>query len=141
MLLEALGHRKIIAVSDISRILGHQKVIPVINTMIDKGIIVLEEEVKERYKPRREKFISLSPDYAEDEEHLKQLFDSLERKAKKQLEVLMTFLHLAGPGNITARCNQDGPNCLKILKGRGAALDSLLKKNVFHRGTKGGQPA
>jgi len=130
LLLEALGHRKIIAISDIAKILDQQKVIPVIKTMIDKGIILLEEELKERYRPRREKFIALSDELIASEEAVRKMFDSLEKRAPKQLEVMMTFVHLT-------KYKQGDPvsipraQLLEKLHGGEGAIQALVRKNVF----------
>ena len=44
MLVEALHNRKTIAISEVSKILDQQKIIPLIKTLIEKGIILPEEE-------------------------------------------------------------------------------------------------
>ncbi|NQV01595.1 MAG: primosomal protein N', partial [Bacteroidia bacterium] len=130
LLLEALGHQKTIAISDVVRILDQQKVIPVIKTMIDKGIVLLEEELKDKYRPRREKFVALSEELAASEENLRDLFNDLEKRATKQLEVLMTFIHLTKykPGHPVLISR----NTLmkEINKGDGA-LNALIRKGAL----------
>ena len=130
LLLEALGHRKTIAISDVVRILDQQKVIPVIKTMIDKGIVLLEEELTDKYRPRREKFVSLSNDLAASEEELRDLFDALERRAPKQLGVLMTFIHLTKykPGDPVSISRA---LLMEKLNGGDGALNALIKKGAF----------
>ena len=49
LLIDALHYRKAIDIEDISKILGQQKIIPVIKTLIDKGMILLQEQVTEKY--------------------------------------------------------------------------------------------
>ena len=94
LLLEALHNRPAIEISEVSKIIGQMKVIPVIKTMLEKGIILMEEELPERYRPRKETFIRLTEEYAGNEEKFKDLFELLEKKARKQLELLMSFLIL-----------------------------------------------
>jgi len=130
-LVESLHHsKKSIEISRIPRIIEQQKIIPVIKTLIEKGVIVLEEEVRVKYKPKKEIFIRLGGPFATDEEVMKELFDHLERRAKKQLEVLMTFIQLSKFGL------DDFKEVRKeeLLKKSGcsaAVLDSMIKKAVF----------
>ncbi len=130
-LVESLYHaKKSIEISRIPRIIEQQKIIPVIKTLIEKGVIILEEEVRVRYKPKKEIFIRLGGPFASDEEVMKELFDHLEHRAKKQLEILMTFIQLSKFGSddvLEVRKNE-------LLKKSGcsaAVLDSMIKKAVF----------
>jgi len=130
LLLEALGHRKVISLTDISRILDQKKVIPVIRTMIDKGIVLLEEELHDRYKPKKEKIVSLSETYVNDEQALKEMFDQLSGKAPKQLEVLMTFMHLTRfePG-VSVSVSRN--HLMDKIQGGESALQALISKELF----------
>ncbi|MBL6950581.1 MAG: primosomal protein N' [Bacteroidales bacterium] len=130
LLLEALGHQKTIAISDVMKILDQQKVIPFIKTMIDKGMILLEEEIKDKYRPKKDAFIAFSDELVASEDLLREKFDLLEKRAPRQLEVLMTFIHMTGytPGEAVS-INKSA--LLKNLKGGGVALDSLIKKEIF----------
>ncbi|MBE0647581.1 MAG: primosomal protein N' [Bacteroidales bacterium] len=130
LLLEALGHRETISISDVVKILDQQKVIPVIKTMIDKGIVLLEEELTERYRPKMEKIVSLSDELASGEEELRRLFDALEKRAPKQLEILMTFIHLTKyePGKPASISRSF---LMEKLTAADGALNALIKKGVF----------
>ena len=130
LLVEALHNRKSIAISEVSKILDQQKTIPVIKTLIEKGIIIPEEELNDPYKPKREGFVRLMPEYAEDEEVMKSLFDRLEKRARKQLELVMTFIRLSGYGfgEIKEVKRQE---LLKQSKCSSVQLDLLVEKEVF----------
>jgi primosomal protein N' (replication factor Y) len=130
VLIEALHNRKSIAISEVAKILDQQKTIPVIKTLIEKGIIVPEEELNDPYKPKRVGFVKLTPEYSDDEENLKMLFDQLEKHAKKQLEIVMTFIGLSryGFGELKEVKRQE---LLKQSKGSSAQLDILIRKGVF----------
>ncbi len=91
LLLEALNNRPAIEIAEVSKIIGQMKVIPVIKTMLEKGIILMEEELPERYRPKKETYIRLTEGYGNDEK-FKDLFDQLEKNARKQLELLMAFM-------------------------------------------------
>ncbi len=132
LLVEALHNRKSIAISEVARILDQQKTIPVIKTLIEKGIIVPEEERNDPYKPRREGFVRLSQAYSNDDDALKMLFDQLEKKAKKQLEIVMTFIRLSKYGfGVLQEVKR-----LELLKqsdGNAAQLEILIGKGVFEK--------
>jgi len=122
--------KKSIEISGISRIIDQQKVIPIVKTLIEKGVVVLEEEVKEKYRPKTESCIRLAAGLLEDEAALRELFDRLERRAKKQLEILMTYIQLSKHGFEPLREVRKS----ELLKKSGctaAVLDGMVKKDVF----------
>ncbi len=130
LLMEALHNRKSLAVSDVVRILDQQKVIPVINTMIEKGIIITEEALHNPYKPVKETIVRLTGAYSGDGEALETLFDQLERKAKKQLAILMAYIQLSqfGTGDLKPVRRVD---LLKRSEATSGQLDILVRKKVF----------
>lgn len=129
LLLEALNNRPAIEVGEVAKIIGQMKVIPVLKTLLEKGIILMEEKLPEKYKPRKETFISLCEEYS-NEEKFKDLFNQLEKKAKKQLELLMSFL-------VLFRQNTEEPRevsrteLLKSVKATAPVLEGLISKGVF----------
>jgi len=129
LLLEALQNRKTIAISEVSKILEIQKTIPVIKSLIEKGIILPEEELNDPYKPKRETFVRLTEDF-ETEEILQELFDQLEKRARKQLEIVMTYIRLSHFG-FGERVEVKRQDLLKQSKGSAAQLEIMVKKGVF----------
>lgn len=81
---------------EVGKILDRKTVYPVVKRMLDKDLVYVEEELKEMYKPKIEKYITLE-DGLDSEEELKMAFEKLGR-SHKQEEVLMTFLKLSGYG-------------------------------------------
>ncbi|MFH1161192.1 MAG: primosomal protein N' [bacterium] len=130
LLLEALGHRKVIPVSEVMKILDQQKVIPVIKTLIEKGAVLLEEELKEKFHPKKEKLVALAAHLISNEEKLREVFDELEKRAVKQLNVLMALLHLT-----RFRTGEEASlpknRLLKEVKDGSAAIESLVKKGIL----------
>ena len=45
LIVEALQVQPKIAISTVSKIIGYRKVMPIIKTMIEKGIVIMEEEL------------------------------------------------------------------------------------------------
>ena len=130
LLIEALHNRKSIAISEVSRILDQQKSIPVIKNLMEKGIVITEEEVHDPYRPKRESFIVLSPEYSGSEKAMSDLFDSLEKKAKRQLEIMMTFVRISGFGFGEIK-EVRRAELLKQSGGLPAQLEALVSKGVL----------
>lgn len=129
ILLEALHHNKSITLSDVSKIVEQQKIIPLVKTMIEKGIILLEEELRQRVKPKTEVYVTLTKAY-EEESNLRIQFDLLEKRAKKQLEVLMTYIQLSQYGS-TSRTEVKKTDLLKKSNGTSAQLEELVRKEIL----------
>lgn len=130
LIYETLLNRKRIELAEVGKILGLQKTLSLVKTMLEKGIILMDEELPEKYKNRKEIYIELSDFYREDELNFKPLFEQLEKKAKKQLDLLMSYLIKSGYGSGELK----PVTRTLLLKSSGAspaALDSLVKKEVF----------
>ncbi|MDP4281830.1 MAG: primosomal protein N', partial [Bacteroidota bacterium] len=130
LLLEALHNRETIGISEIPKILEQHKVLPVLKTLLDRGLLKMEEEVEEKYRPRMETFVHLADNYREDETLFRDLFNSLEKKAKKQLELLIAFLAFSHYGS---QDMDDVPRA-QLLKNSGsssAILHALVEKGVL----------
>ena len=93
-LLRALKENGALSISDASRFADLVKIIPLIHNLIEKGYIVTEEEVRERFTPKTLSFIKLTDTYSS-EEQLHQLYDKLEKKAPKQLDLLIEYIQLS----------------------------------------------
>ncbi len=126
LIVEALQTQPKIAISEVSRIIGFKKVMPLIRTMMEKGILVIEEELNEKYKARYERFVRLDGAYR-DEERLQELMDQLTKRAYKQLEVLLAYLTLGGD------CDNDikASELLKKAQATGNILKSMVEKGIF----------
>ena len=92
-LLELLTEKKSLTIDEIAGLLHRVNVHPLIKRCFEKGMILLSEEILERFKPKKESFIRLAEAYKSDAS-LEQLFKEMDldpRKAK-QMEALMTFM-------------------------------------------------
>jgi primosomal protein N' (replication factor Y) len=130
LIVEALEIQNVLSISDVENISELKKVFPLIKTLIEKKVVLLEEELKEKYVPKIETYVQLTEQFQSDEA-LKLLFDQLEKRAYKQLEILMAYLNL---------CSLEYDNFPEIkksiLNGRvengAAAYSALEKKGVFN---------
>ncbi|MEP7169565.1 MAG: primosomal protein N' [Bacteroidota bacterium] len=123
---EALELNEELTLHEISKITGRRNVIPLVKTMIDKGILMLREELEKVFKPKKNIFIKLTE--AANDEFLQDVFNHLEKRAPKQLDLLMNFMKLKSE-------KQDEPvlkeKLLKISGSTNAMLNHLVKKNVL----------
>ena len=130
---EALHNRSKLTISEATEIAELQKIFPLIKNLIEKKVILVEEEIHDSYKPKKETFVRLSEKY-KDEENLKVLFEELSIRAFKQLELLMSFIKL------TENDIQNGevkrPLLLKSVNGSASQINSLVKKGIFEIKTK-----
>ncbi len=92
VLYEALQHQSSLHINDARAILDRKNIVSVIQKLLDKNIIEVEETVYEQYTPKVKRYIKLSQTYTS-EEKLRELLDSLTR-AHKQREVLMHLFML-----------------------------------------------
>src|SRR5690606_31006302 len=92
---EALLLKKELRISEIQQLLDSSHVYPVINRLINKRVGYVWETLKQTYAPRKESFVTLHEQYQQEEELEKLLNeDPRLRRAEKQMELLLAFLHL-----------------------------------------------
>ncbi|KAA3621944.1 MAG: primosomal protein N' [Flavobacterium sp.] len=89
---EALQHQSSLHINDVRSILDKRNVVKVIQQLLRKGIVEVEESVVEKYTPRLVRYVRLAKEFSS-EANLQKLLDSLSR-APKQREVLMTLFML-----------------------------------------------
>ena len=117
-----LSEHPVMKVLDIGRALGLQKIMPLMRTMIEREVIVMDEELRNRFSPRTSTYLSLAQPYRS-EEALERLFGDLEKKKRtKQIELLMAFMRESDFGKHLVA---------KRLLPQGSAMNTLLKNNIL----------
>lgn len=128
MTTEALTHQKELTLTDLAKLIEQKTVIPLIKNLIEKKIIIVKEEITNTYKPKTEWYVKLEEKY-KDEKLLKEIFDQLEKRAPKQLEILMyIYSKTTSLNDKTHRIKK--AVMLKELNTSVAQLNSLIKKGV-----------
>lgn len=94
ILLQTLTRKTHLSFSEAAKLTEMKKIYPLIKGMVEKGWLLVEESLNEKYVERKEKRLRLAPAYQQQEAMI-QLFEALEKRAYKQLEVLMRFLELS----------------------------------------------
>ena len=126
---EALLQKKGLTINEVTQIVGYQKVLPLLKTMIERRLITMEEELKQQYKPKKTKMVKLTSQYLE-EKALQELMDQLGKKAHKQLELVMGFLSMSG-FPLKKDFSVAKAELLAKTKAGDAAVKALVDKGVF----------
>ena len=129
LIIDALEVKNVLTLQDISQIIEQKTVYPIIKSLIEKGIVLIQEELKEKFRPKIETYVRIT-DQADNEDNLKIIFDTLERKAHKQLDVVMAYVTLSKRYS-KERVEVKKSDIMKMIEGAEAALKSLVKKNIF----------
>ena len=122
---EGLSVRKELKLEEVQDILDISHVYPVVKRLLEKKVCIAWESLKEKYIPKRESFVFLHSDYHQ-EEALAQLLNAWNNKAPKQLELLLSFLHIQ---KIDGEVKQSA-----LLKKSGASasqLNGLVEKGIL----------
>jgi primosomal protein N' (replication factor Y) len=121
---EALQHQSQLTIHQVVAILGKKKVMPIVNALLQKSAISVQEEIYEQYKPKLIKYVRLHGNYATDAS-LETLLETLSR-AKKQREAVLSFFQLsANKKPIKAKDLEAQANVSSTI------LKSLVDKDVF----------
>ncbi len=92
LLLDILGDKPM-SVQDLNKALEMKNCLPLVKRMMEMGAVEISENVEEKYKPKIEPFVRLTPQF-EKESELTVLIDSLE-KHPKQMQTMVAYLQLA----------------------------------------------
>jgi|AntAceMinimDraft_17_1070374.scaffolds.fasta_scaffold01904_3 primosomal protein N' (replication factor Y) len=129
LIAEALENRKILTITEISEIANQKKIMPLIKSLIEKNVVSVEEKIYDSYKPKIKIFVRLKKDY-DDENNLKQVFDTLNKRAYKQLQLLMSYITISkryskNPVEVTRA------ELLKNANASSVQMNELIKKGIF----------
>ncbi len=133
ILLQALKNKTSISFTEAAKLAELKKVYPLIKGMAEKGWILIEESLNEKYIERKESRVCLAAAYHA-EAAMIELFDALEKRAFRQLEVLMRFLELCRKQEMPlAEAYVSRTKLLSYFDNANSALKALEDKGVFER--------
>lgn len=128
---EALQHQSSLKVHDIINILNKKNIFPVIQALVDKGVLVLQEEVQEIYTPKLVRYVRLHSKFQSDS-GLNELLDTL-KNANKQKEIVLSYFQLSAsekkPITVKKLIETSGStsNIIKALIDKGIFEEYLLQ--------------
>ncbi|MGB5436123.1 MAG: primosomal protein N' [Maribacter sp.] len=122
---EALQHQSMLRVDEIRAIVDIKNVLPILNRLLQKQIIILKDEIYERYKPKLVRYVKLGPRYTS-EEKLEELLQSLTR-APKQSQVVLSLFQLQATTKKPVKVSD-----LELISGSSkAVIKALIDKGVL----------
>lgn len=127
-LIKSLEFEKALTYPQAAKILEVKNIYHILKSLINKQAVILFEEIREKYQPRKEKKVRIAEEYLEEENGLENLFDSLE-KQPKQVDILLSYLKSVNIYD-DPQSNARGISKATLLKG-GLSKSSYqtLKKN------------
>ena len=125
LIYEALHQQSSIKVSDVMSILNKKNIFPIIQKLLNKNVIVLNEEMVETYKPKLVKYIRLHSKY-ESNESLSQLLELL-KAATKQKELVLQYFQLKALEKKPIQAK----NLVDSANSTAAVLKALVDKEIF----------
>lgn len=128
-----LESRKTVTIQDLNQFLGQKSSLPVLKLLLEKNAVVVEEQIREGYKPRLVSMVRLNPELKADEK-LTEVLDSLKR-AKKQEHLLRVFLSetLHGESGTEEIAKKD---LLEIADTADSVLKGLEEKDILQTFTR-----
>ncbi len=118
LIYEALQYQSSLKVQDVVSILDKKRVLPVINELVVKGVLHLQEELYEKYQPKLVRYVKLHNSY-KSEEKLQELLEQLNKNATKQREAILTLF--------TLEASENKPVKVSKLKERSGVSSSIVK--------------
>ena len=93
LVFEALEQQSSLKIDEINTIINKKNSFPILQRLLDQKIIVSEQEVSEKYKPKLVRCVKIHSDY-ENQNNLQDLLESLTRSVK-QRELVLNYFSLA----------------------------------------------
>ncbi len=121
---EALQMRKELTISELRSVVGVRHFAAVLNELLEKEVIQINDSLETAYRPRREKVVTLVSGYT-DEKGMMALFDQLQR-APRQLELLMAYTELSIKEGIVRQ-----QELLERTGATAAQIKTLADKGIF----------
>lgn len=122
---QALQQQSSLRIQDITAILNKKTIFPVIQKLIDKNVLVLNEEVQELYKPKLVRYVKLHSKF-DSNEGLNELLETL-KSAAKQRAIVLTYFQLSA--------KEKQPISVKKLvesaNSTSAIVKALIEKEIF----------
>lgn len=129
-ILNNLQNDNTLTYKEIGQLLSLKNIYRFIKSLVSKEAIIIFEEVKEKYKPKIEQRVRLSPKYLT-EQSVQQLFSTLEKKPK-QTDILLKYLQEVEALESTVNNNLGlAKKVFKENKLSISSLQTLIKNSVF----------
>ncbi len=130
LILDYLAQNKTSSIQELNNELKLKNALPVVKKLLDREALFVSEKLKDGFKPKTKKILFLAEEY-KSEVKIQNVFTELSR-AKKQLEVLMTFFSLIGGAHSSHLAKHIDKEILKKQSNATTQIiNELIKKGIF----------
>ena len=129
-ILDLLANHPVQSVTLLEKESGLKNILGVIKSLLEKEAIFVKEELKRTYKPKVETRVRLT-EAARNERRLHFFFDELQRRAPKQLDLLMKYIELSGCLSDRGVREVSKAELLKRSGATSTVFSALVSRGVF----------
>lgn len=121
---------EVLSYTEAAKLLDTKSIYHILKSLSSKEAIILDEEVKEKFKPKTEKHIRLHTSFT-DKKLLEPLFEKLSAKPKQEAVLLNYLQHI--PVFSNPELNEQGIQKSKLLQTdiSESSLNTLIKQNIL----------
>lgn len=126
MVVQQLDKKGLLSVSEIAKIVERKSTISIIKSLWDKGLVLLDEVLKEKYTPKIERFVRVKPELKTDEKLFNASLEQL-KNASKQRETILQLIVEEAQSPKPIKISQ----FLKKYGGSHSMMNSLAEKGMI----------
>jgi primosomal protein N' (replication factor Y) len=124
LIVEALQNQSLLRIQEIMQILDKQRVLPILNRLVDKQAVIINQEIYEQYKPKVVSYVRLNTIYKQDDK-LHDLLDELSRAPKQREVIFKLFETSASEKKLQAS------DLAKLCNTSSSVIKSLVDKGIL----------
>ena len=124
LIVEALQNQSLLRIQEIMQILDKQRVLPILNRLVDKQAVIINQEIYEQYKPKVVSYVRLNAIYKQDDK-LHNLLDELSRAPKQREVIFKLFETSASEKKLQAS------DLAKLCNTSSSVIKSLVDKGIL----------
>ena len=124
LIVEALQNQSLLRIQEIMQILDKQRVLPILNRLVDKQAVIINQEIYEQYKPKVVSYVRLNAIYKQDDK-LHDLLDELSRAPKQREVIFKLFETSASEKKLQAS------DLAKLCNTSSSVIKSLVDKGIL----------
>jgi primosomal protein N' (replication factor Y) len=122
---EALSIQEELSIDDLQGILGQKTVYPILRRLLEKRIIYLKEDLKEKYRSKKINCVRFQAHFADDPENLHLAFDLVSRSTKQE-RTLLAYIQLSKKLDFVRQTE-----LIKLANADHSTIKAMVKKEIF----------
>lgn len=130
LIAEAVSIQNELTINQVQDILDQKTVYPIIKSLLDKEILYIKEELKDKFKAKTEDFVRLTDTYKNKGDELNVAFDKLQR-SEKQTRALLSYVQLSRQEEWIPK-----KEIYKLANVDSGVINAIVRKEVFEMEAK-----